>query len=166
MINKLNKKWRILVNKLEKELNKNCEEFGNLYPGGNTGVYHLPIISSFQEKLTDKLFAGMVQDFQLKREDAEPNIKLSRAIGYSMASRAALKSQKEFEKSMRFLIEELKMTLQHHLNHNHNTPGYGHYIKISNFKDEKDYAAFSFTITSNWISMIQLGRSSKDLYLR
>ena len=164
IIVELNNKWRIFADKIEKEMNANCESFGDLQPGD---MYILPIIIGYQTKDFDKPFAGSVRDFFLRQEDAKnPEVSLNRLIGYAACGRAVSKSQEEFERCWKYLFEEIKLTLENHLKISPKEKGYGYYIKISNLVERDDTAAYMFSVESNFVPMIQIGRKKEDAQLR
>lgn len=163
MIDELNRKFKPYREKIERMMNKKCLPFGDLQPGN---VYHLPIVCSYQETITEVAFAGMIKDFFLKEEDSQAPIKIKRMIGYAAASRVALDGQESFEKLFKCIFEEIKLTLGKANKAYYTEAGYGYYIKISELKDEENYAAVSFTVESNFIPMVQIGRTSDQRYLR
>lgn len=156
----LNKRWSIYKTKFEAEMNKNSLPFGDLQPGN---IYHLPIITSYQTTFNSPQ-AGFTKDMFVKKENAEkPNLKYASLIGYTMAFRLALSDENYFNKNIRSLIEEIKLTLKMNLKLTPEDPHYGYYIKLGDFEDKLDSAAYQFTIESNVIPMIQLDYFNKEL---
>jgi len=163
MIEELNRKWKIYKEKIEKQMNRNCLPFGDLQPIGENGGYHIPLVIGFQKENLGEPVAGYCRDFELLKEKADvPRIKFKKMIGYTACARAEINDMQYFDRLMRCLIKEIRLTVEHALGFPPTEPSYGYYIKFSDFKDEENYAACSFEVECNAYPMVQLGRDRND----
>jgi len=154
----LNKRWQKYKTELENELNKNSIPFGEIQPGY---IIFCPIITSYQTKF-DVPQAGFIHDFFVKEENAKtPTVNYPVLIGYTACCRFAINDEAYFNRNIRYLIESIKLTLKHTSGISYNEPHHGYYIKLSDFEDYPDSACYKFTVESNVIPMIQLGRNHK-----
>lgn len=162
-LDELNFKWRVFKTKIEAELNKNSIGFGDLQPGN---IYHIPIVTGFRTKFDGPALAGFTKEFFLKEDKANtPDLKFPVLIGYAFGSRISLFGEEYLERQMRCIIEEIKLSLKHASGITPEDPHYGYYIKLSDFVDVENYAAYEFTVESKVIPMVQLGRKREDVEL-
>lgn len=160
-LTKLNEKWYPYKTSLEIELNKNSIDFGDIQPGH---IYELPIITSIRTNFNGPPQAGFIKDFFIKKENAEvPSLKYTQVLGYTLCSRLALNNMEYFRKNIRAIVEEIKLTIKKQSGITSDDPHYGYYIKLSDFVDKEDSAAYSFIVESNIIPMIQLGYENREL---
>jgi len=162
-LEKLNAKWRVYKTKIETELNKNSIGFGDIQPGH---IYHVPIVTGFRKEFTGPALAGFTKEFFIKEDKVKtPDIKFPILVGYTFGFRILHNNEEYMERQMRCIIEEIKLSLRYASGITPDQPHYGYYIKLSDFEDIENCAAFGFVVESKVIPMIQIGKESKPAEL-
>lgn len=120
---RLNEKLAPFFRRLEKTLNRKSLGYGEMLPGRQFscpqistwggGVTHIP--AGEDAFNLNPPFAGHIRDNLISEHDKNKFL-IRRLFGYALASRLAQQSEEEAIRGVRFLIEEMLMTLRNESN--------------------------------------------------